>query len=180
MLVFLVRRTMFAVWPQVCLWLPVGALAPMLFVGASDHLLPNLALGAGLVLLNFGLGRLTFWVLSRPVARDVALSKLEIPYQVPGSRARLRVKHDRLVLDRLKSSDKNTSKTIRWSELRAARLEELAESTSWRASLKTWIEVPAGPVLHVTSANEEWRLPVNENLGEDLAAAITLRSHNRA
>jgi hypothetical protein len=77
-LVFLVRRTMFAVWPQVCLWLAVGALAPVLFVGDADDLLLSLAVGAGVVLLNFALGRLTLWVLSRPVARDVALSKLEI------------------------------------------------------------------------------------------------------
>jgi hypothetical protein len=183
LVVFLVRRTMFAAWPMVCLWLSVWQLGPgTLFGSVLDRegaLLPNLALGVGLTWLNYQLGRLTTWMLSRPVARDVALSELEIPYRVPGSRARLRVQRDRLLLDRLKSADRDVNKVIHWPELREARLSELHEPTTWRASPDTWIEVPAGPVLHVTSTNEEWLLPVAESTGEELAAAITLRVHNR-
>jgi hypothetical protein len=174
LLVFLVRRSMFAVWPKVCLWTSVWMVGPaMLFSSLLDHsadLLPNLSLGAGLILLNHQLGRLTLWVLSRPVARDLVLSTLEIPYQVPGSRLRLRVKPDRLVLDRLKSGDRTTRKVIRWSELRSARLTELAEPTTWQA-----VAVPAGPVLRITGG-DEWLIPVTEAMGEDLEAAITLRA----
>ena len=116
-------------------------------------------------------------VLSRPVARDVVASTLEIPYQVPGSRVRLRVKRDRLVLDRLRSDNRTTRKIIRWPELRSARLDELAEPTTWRAGPSTVVEVPAGPVLRITGG-DEWLIPVTEAMGEDLEAAITLRSHN--
>lgn len=181
LLAFLVRRSMFAAWPKVCLWTSVWMIGPgMLFSSMLDDgedLLPNLALGAGLILLNYELGRLTLWVLSRPVARDIALSGLEIPYQVPGSRARLRVKRDRLVLDRLGSSNGKARKTILWSELRSPRLEELAEPTTWQAGPGTVVEVPAGPVLRITGG-DTWLIPVTEAMGEDLEAAITLRVRN--
>jgi hypothetical protein len=180
LLVFLLRRTMFAVWPRTCLWVAVLVLGPVTLLswmtGDKVALLPNLALGGGLIWLTAELGRLTSWVLSRPVARDVALSELEIPYRVPG--ARLRIQRDGLRLDRLRSGGNKVHKVIRWGELRQARLDELAAPTSWQASTGTRVEVPAGPVLRISGAGEEWLLPVTESLGEDLAAAITLRAHN--
>jgi hypothetical protein len=181
LLLFLVRRTMFATWPQVCLWTSVWMVGPaMLFsslLDDSDDLLPNLALGVGLIWLNYELGRLTLWVLSRPIARDLVSSGLEIPYQVPGSRALLRVKPDRLVLDRLNLGAKTTRKVIQWSELGSARLDELAEPTTWRAGPATTVEVPAGPVLRITGG-DTWLIPVTEAMGEDLEAAITLRARD--
>ena len=181
LLVFLVWRSMFAAWPKVCLWTSVWMVGPMMLMGSmlddGDDLLPNLALGAGLILLNYQLGRLTLWVLSRPVARDIVASTLEIPYQVPGSRVRLRVKRDRLVLDRLKSENRTTRKVIRLAEMRAPRLEELAEPTTWQAGPATVVEVPAGPVLRITGG-DTWLIPVTEAMGEDLEAAITLRTRD--
>jgi hypothetical protein len=181
LVVFLVWRTMFAVWPKVCLWTSVWLLGPGLLISSviddGDDLLPNLALGVGLIWLNYELGRLTLWVLSRPVARDLVSSALEIPYQVPGSRVRLRVKRNRLVLDRLTSGNRTTREVIPWSELRSARLEELDEPTSWRAGSATVVEVPVGPVLRVTGG-DTWLIPVTEAMGEDLAAAITLRARD--
>ena len=116
-------------------------------------------------------------MLSRPIARDLVSSALEIPYQLPGSRVRLRVKRDRLVLDRLKAESRLTRKVIRWSELRSSRLEELDEPTTWRAGPGTVVEVPAGPVLRITGG-DTWLIPVTEAMGEDLEAAITLRARD--
>ena len=180
LLVFLVRRTMFAAWPKTCLWLAVLVLGPTTLlswvIDDGEDALPNLALGVGIIWLTFELGRLTLWILSRPVARDVALSGLEIPYHVPG--ARLRIQRDGLRLDRLRAAKGTVHKVIPWRDLRAARLDEVPERTSWQASSATRVDVPAGPVLRISGAGEEWLLPVTESLGEDLAAAITLRAHD--
>lgn len=179
---FLLRRTRFAVWPATCLWLGVVAVGPMLLFGSvldRDTLLPSLAFAAGLIWLNAALGRLTLRVLSRPVTRDLALSELEIPYRLPGSRARLRVQRDRLRVDRLHTMHGDVGKVVRLADVRAARLDRLAEPTSWHPTSETEVIVPAGPVLRVTGVDEEWLLPVDEATGEDLAAVITLRLHNR-
>lgn len=180
---FLVWRTRFSAWPKVCLWLAVWALGPSVLIEAMvdgfSERLPNIALGLGLILLNHQLGVLTLWLLSRPVARDLALSELEIPYQVPGSRARLRVRRDELRLDRLRAEKGNVHKSIRWADLSAVTVEEVPEPKSWQASASTTIEVPAGSALRVLGEKDEWLLPVTETMGEDLAAAITLRVHNR-
>ena len=180
LVIFLVWRGMFSAWPKTCFWLAVWVLGPMTLVGAissgDGDSLPNVALGLGLIWLTYELGRLTLWVLSRPVALDLVHSALEIPYLVPGSRARLRIRRDHVRLDRLKAERGSTKRTIRWSELREARLDELAEATRWQASKHTRIEVPAGPVLRIAGGSEKWVLPVTEAMGEDLAAAITLRA----
>lgn len=180
---FLVWRTRFTAWPKVCLWLAVWVLGPSVLIdamvdGLGDNL-PNIALGVGLILLNHQLGVLTLWLLSRPVARDLALSELEIPYQVPGSRARLRVRRDELRLDRLRSGKSNVHKSIRLADLNAVTVEEVTEPRTWQASALTSIEVPAGPAMRVLGEKDEWLLPVTETMGEDLVAAITLRAHNR-
>jgi hypothetical protein len=147
--------------------------------GEGDAL-PNIALGVGLIWLTYELGRLTLWVLSRPVALDLVHSSLEIPYDVPGSRARLRIRRDHVRLDRLRAARGSVRRTIRWAELRQARLDEVDEPTTWQASEQTRIDVPAGPVLRIAGGDEEWVLPVTEAMGEDLAAAITLRARDRS
>jgi hypothetical protein len=182
LLVFLLRRGMFAAWPKTCLWLGVWVLGPMTLldwaVDSGDAALPNLALGIGLVWLTYELGRLTLWVLSRPVTKDLVRSELEIPYDIPGSRARLRIRRDQVRLDKLRSAKGKVHKVIRFPELAEVRLDELAEPMSWQAD-GTRVEVPAGPVLRISGGNEKWVLPVTEAMGEDLAAAITLRAHNK-
>lgn len=180
LLVFLVRRTVFATWPRACLWLAVWALVPstaLITLSSDDAIAPNIALCLGMAWLNYELGRLGLWVLSRPVARDLALSTLEIPYRVQGSRARLRVQRDRLLLDRLKAQRGNDRKEIRWSALQEVRLEHVTAPSEWQASKYTKIEVPEGPALHIAADNDTWLLPVPEPLGEDLVAAITLRAN---
>ncbi|GAB1509012.1 hypothetical protein JCM33774_10530 [Actinophytocola sp. KF-1] len=178
LLVFLVVRTMFAAWPKTCLWLAVYTLAPSTVLSLAIHdvsALPSLALGAGLVWLNHELGKLTLWRLSRPVTRDLALSELEIPYRVPG--ARLRVRRERLLLDGL--GDKSVHQVILWPELTVVRVERVAEPTVWEIGSSTMIDVPRGHALRLTGVAADWLLPVPERLGEDLAAAISLRATTR-
>lgn len=182
LVIFLARRT-FASWPKACLWLAAWIVLPGLLltstVNPGNELLPNLAFGVGLVLLNWGLGRAALWLLTRPVARDLALSGMEIPYNVPGSKARFRVQRDRLLLDRLQAEEGNVHKEIRWADLQVVRLEHVTAPTKWWASGNTEIKVPAGPALRVLGREDEWLLPVPEPLGEDLAAAITLRGNSK-
>lgn len=182
LVIYLVRRT-FGSWPKACLWVAAWIVLPGLLltstINPGGEILPNLAFGAGVVLLNWGLGRAALWLLSRPVARDLAVSDMEIPYKVAGSKARLRVQRDRLLLDRLREEESNVYKEIRWADLQAVRLEHVTTPTSWIASGNTTIKVPAGPALHITGAADEWLLPVPEPLGEDLAAAITLRANSK-
>lgn len=182
LVVFLVRRT-FVSWPKACLWVSGWIVLPGLLLTSmfnpGGEILPNLAFGAGVVLLSWGLGRAALWLLSRPVARDLALSDMEIPYKVPGSRARLRVQRDRLLLDRLRAEEGNVHKEIRWADLQAVRLEHVTTPSSWIASGYTNIKVPAGPALRVLGRDDEWLLPVPEPLGEDLAAAVTLRANSK-
>lgn len=184
LLVFLARRTTFALWPKACLWLAVWALVPGVLLGATlgsrGSLLPNLALGAGLVWLNYLLGRLTLWRLSSPVALDLVPSELEIPYRVPDSKARLRVRRDRLMLDRLDGGKGKVRKEILWAELSAVRLEHVGSPVTWQASSGTSVDVPPGPALRVRGGEENWLIPIPEPLGEDLATFITLRAeHHR-
>jgi hypothetical protein len=183
LLVFLVRRTMFATWPKACLWLAVYALAPGVLLGSvlgsSGSFLPNLALGAGLVWLNYLLGKLALWRLSQPIALDLVPSELEVPYQVPDSRARLRVQRDRLMLDRLSGGKGKVRKEILWAELSEARLEHVDTAITWQASTGTHIEVPPGYALRLRGAGEDWLLPIEEPLGEDLTTLITLRAKAR-
>jgi hypothetical protein len=82
-------------------------------------------------------------------------------------------------LDRLRSGRRDTHKDIHWRQLHEVRLAELAAPMSWQANPLTQIEVPPGPVLRIVGAGEKWVLPVTEAMGEDLAAAITLRFDNR-
>lgn len=193
-LVFLVRRSMFAAWPAACVWLVALGMGPTVLYGdvfsGSGVTLPNLSLALGVACLNYWLGRAALWVLSRPVATDLVESTLEIPYTLPGSFVRLRVKHDRLVLDRLglTGADKTRlRKVIKLGALREVKLTHQAEPTRWKvratatlddtpAKSKT-IEVPAGPVLRIVASKEKWLIPIPEILGEDLATAISMRAN---
>jgi hypothetical protein len=183
LLVFVARRTMFAAWPKACLWVAVWALVPGVLLGStlgsSGSMLPNLALGVGLVWLNYLLGKVTLWRLSSPVALDLVPSELEVPYQVPDSKARLRVQRDRLMLDRLEGGKSKVRKEILWAELAEARLEHVGAPVTWQASSGTSIDVPPGPALRLRGADEKWLLPIPEPLGEDLATFIALRAEHR-
>lgn len=178
---FLVRRTRMAAWPTAVLWVTGWMLFPTMFIGTvtSDAVLPDLAFAIGLAWLTYELSRAAVRILSRPVAEDVVGSELEIPYQLPGRRIRLRVQRDRLVLDRLTSSKDGTKKLVmNWSDVREAELLDQPEELSWAAGPAT-IEVPEGPTLRIVGAKQKWLIPVPEYLGECLTSAITLRAARR-
>ena len=178
---FLLRRTRMAAWPTGVLWVAGWMLIPAVLIGSalSDSSLPDFAFAVGLAWLSYELSRAAVRILSRPVAEDVVGSELEIPYQLPGRRIRLRVQRDRLVLDRLTSSKNGTKRLVmKWSDVREAELLDLAEDRTWAAGPAT-IEVPAGPALRIVSAKEKWLIPVPEYLGECLTSAITLRAARR-
>lgn len=178
---FLVRRSRMAAWPTAVMWVAGWMLVPTVLIGTatSDAALPDIAFGVGLFWLSYELARAVVRILSRPVAEDIVGSELEIPYQLPGRRIRLRLQPDRLVLDRLTANKEKTKKlTMRWSDVREAELLDQPKDLSWKAGPAT-IEVPAGPALRIVSAKQKWLIPVPEYLGECLTSAITLRAARR-
>jgi hypothetical protein len=174
---FLSRRTRMAGWPTACLAVAGVLLVPgmllSLFGIGLGGLAPNLAFVLGLTWLGWELGRQALRVLSWPVARDLVRSELEIVYFVPGSRARLRVRSDRLVLDRTPGGPW----VIPLERLKEALVEDVPEPTVWNRR----IDVPVGhALLLVGGRRQRWRLPVTEDLGWLLVAAVTARSVARA
>lgn len=178
---FLVRRTRMAAWPTAVLWVTGWMLVPTVLIGTatSNAALADAAFAIGLAWLSHELSRAVVRILSRPVAEDVVHSELEIPYQLPGRRIRLRVQRDRVVIDRLTSSKDGTRRLVmRWSDVREAELFDQPENRSWAAGPAT-IEVPAWPVLRIVGATQTWLIPVPEYLGECLTSAITRRAARR-
>lgn len=178
---FLLWRSRMAAWPTAVLWVAGWLLIPAMLLGtvSSDAMLADLAIAVGLYWLSYELARAAVRILSRPVAEDVAHSELEIPYQLPGRRIRLRLQRDRLVLDRLTSSQDGTRQLVmNWPDVREAELLDQPTELSWKAGPAT-IEVPPGPALRIVSAEQKWLIPVPEYLGESLTSAITLRAARR-
>jgi len=170
---FLLRRTRMAGWPTACLvvaglLLVPGMLLSLFGIGIGG-LLPNLAFVLGLAWLGWELGRQALRMLSWPVARDLVESELEIVYFLPDQKPRLRVQRDRLVLDRAPGGPW----VIPLERLKEARVEEVPEPTRWQRR----IDVPAGHALLLAGGKKQrWRLPVTEDLGLLLVAAVTARS----
>ncbi len=178
---FLLWRSRMAAWPTAVLWVAGWLLIPAVLLGSAvgDSSLPDIAFAVGLAWLSYELARAAVRILSRPVAEDVVGSGLEIPYQLPGRRIRLRVQRDRLMLDRLTSSKDGTKRLVmKWSDVRDVELLDLEQEQSWAAGPAT-IDVPAGPALRIVSAEQKWLIPVPEYLGECLTSAITLRAARR-
>lgn len=178
---FLVRRTRMAAWPMAVLWVAGWMLIPAVLIGtvSSDAMLADLAIAVGLYWLSYELARAVVRILSRPVAEDLVESELEIPYSLPGRRIRLRLQRDRLVLDRLTTDKEGTKRlTMGWPDVREVELLDQPKELSWAAGPAT-IEVPAGPVLRIASAEQKWLIPVPEYLGESLTSVITLRAARR-
>lgn len=179
---FLLRRTRMAGWPTACLvveglLLVPGTLLSLLGIGIGG-LAPNLAFAAGLTWLGWELGRQALRVLSWPPAEDLARSELEIVYRVPGVRTRLRVQHDRLTLDRVPPGEKGSGPwSIPLAAVKEVCVEKVAEPTRWYRR----IDLPVGHALLVRGGRRQhWRLPVSEDVGHLLVAAIEVRSPGRA
>ncbi len=108
--------------------------------------------------------------LTRPIARDLGKSALEVTYVLPGGR--LRIQHDALLLD----LPERKKTILEMKDLRTVTFEQLPEPTSWQPTPWTTMDVPAGPVLRMTTNKHEWLLPVDDLDGEVLVSIIVARA----
>ena len=186
---FLVWRTSFGAWPAACRYSALVVVVPatLITVALEEPLdwLRDAAVAAGLVWLSHELARLTLHVLTRPVAMDVVRSRLEIVFPLPGQRPRLRVKHDRLVLDRLHQYpalamvDSDTTRlALPWREIRDAELDGQHVDRMWTPvdGETTTIRVPSGPAVRITGGDGTWLVPVG---GEPTAHTVIAVIKNR-
>lgn len=167
--VFLLLRPWITKWPAACLAIGVWAMLPGIFFDRGS-ILPNLSLGAGLILANHELGRLAVRRLTSPIARDLGKSALGVTYVLPGGR--LRIQHDALLLD----LPERKKTLLEMKDLRTVTFERLPEPTSWQPTPRTTMDVPAGPVLRMTTNKHEWLLPVDDLDGEVLVSIIVARA----
>lgn len=182
---FLLWRTAFGSWPAACRYAALAVLIPatLITVALEEPLtwLRDAAVAAGLVWLSHELAVLTLHVLTRPVAEDVVRSRLEIMFPLPGQRPRLRVKHDRLVLDRLHQYpalamfDSDTTRiALPWREIRDAQVDEQHVDRTWTPvdGETTTIRVPAGPAVRITAGDGTWLIPVGTELTAHTIVAV--------
>lgn len=182
---FLVRRTAFGAWPSACRYTALIILVPAILISLSLEKpavwLRDAAVAAVLIWLSYSLARLTLHVLTRPVACDVVRSTLEILFPLPGQRPRLRLKHDRLVLDRLHQypwlswfDDGPNRLVLPWREVRDAQLDEQHDDRSWvpiEGQSRT-VAVPAGPAVRITGGDGTWLVPTDTELTAHTIVAV--------
>jgi hypothetical protein len=120
---------------------------------------------------GYGLVRLAVRVLSRPLAADLVASGMEIPFPLRGP-GRLRVQHDRLVLDA-----GHSRVGIDWADLgRRVWSEPVARESRAALPYGIGLELTGGPVLHVAGAGQSWTLPVREADVAGMVAVIKGRA----
>lgn len=184
---FLLRRTVFAPWPTACVLAGAFVLLPGAFlpIATASGSVPGGVFAVGLLWLTFGLSRLTVHVLSRPVAADVVGSRLELPFRLPGQgflppRPRLRIQHDRLVLDRLRVRQRDVGRLVLpWHAIEEVQVESRAVAGEWppAADRTRPIAVPAGPAVRIRGDGQDWLLPFDdEPTARTVVAAITARA----
>ncbi len=138
----------------------------------------------GLLWLTHGLGRKTVHVLTRPVAADVVGSRLELPFRLPGQgflppRPRLRIQHDRLLLDRLRRGQRDVGRLVLpWHTIEEVQVDLRAVAGEWPPADRTRpIVVPAGPAVRIRGDGQDWLLPFDdEPEARTVVAAITARA----
>ncbi|MEV6715020.1 hypothetical protein AB0M48_23640 [Lentzea sp. NPDC051208] len=181
------RVPMWRVWAR---WAAFPGVACALFQGLRidvEHNRPvSLLIAAGLVAVCWALSEVVVLVTTRPVTPALIRSKLEIPFPTRGLKARLCVREDRLALDSLASRRKRSRDvaTIPWTTLRSIELVEVEQemtctaflhSATTRANASTF-DVPPGPALHVIGTARELLIPVTEQIGRTVLAAVQARS----
>lgn len=187
---FLLKRTAFGSWPAACRYSALVVLVPATMISTSFgrplDWVRDIAAAAVLVWLSHEVARLTLRVLTRPVAMDVVGSRLEIVFPLPGQRPRLRVKHDRLVLDRLHQYpwlamiDTDTTRIgLPWGKIRDVQVDVQHTDRTWTPvdGETTTIRVPAGPAVRITGGDGTWLVPVgSEQTAHSVIAVIRNRS----
>lgn len=170
---FLLKRTAFGSWPAACRYSALVVVVPATMISTSFgrplDWVRDIAAAAVLVWLSHEVAELTLRVLTRPVAMDVVRSRLEIVFPLPGQRPRLRVKHDRLVLDRLHQYpwlamiDSDTTRIgLPWGKIRDAQVDVQHTDRTWTPvdGETTTIRIPAGPAVRITGGDGTWLVPV--------------------
>lgn len=152
--------------------------------GSAGFVLGPLALAAT-VAFCWTLHKLAVLAVTRPVTSDVIRSGLEIAFRVRGQRARLRIQHDRVVLDHLTSRFKRGRATaLSLGELRVVGLGELSKASSLKVVVDSPIDVlgelvqlplSPGPALWLVGATRQWIVPVAERDGRRAVAVIEHR-----
>jgi hypothetical protein len=181
---FLLRRNRMASWPAAVLGnavvvLVVGAVVSLSVVDGSQ---PKAASLVAVAVACFWLGRAAEHVLSRPVAKDVARSRLEFALRLPRQLPRLRIQENRLVLDRLRGQRNRRGPArvvIPWHELTDVRWETVSSPSTWSpAPHARQVRVPAGPAIRIEAGERTWLLPArSEELARAIVTGIDMRAY---
>jgi hypothetical protein len=182
----LLRRNAVASWPAAC---ALGA-GFVLFRSVDTVEAPDIGPVPGYVasftfafLLTLGsyqLAALAGYVLTRPIATDVARSRLELSFGLPGQgplppQPRLRIRHDQLVLSGLgQRRDDVTQREIPLPALVEARVGTTRRPYEWKPvfGCNQTVTVPAGPVLLLRGAAQNWVVPFEDKATARAALAL--------
>ncbi len=181
------RTTMWSIWARWAAFpgLFLSVITCFFIAGKRDTPIA-LAVGLGLIVVCWLVSEATRLVMTRPVTTRLISSVLEIPFPARGLKARLCVRHDRLVLDSLASRRKRSRDVIAvpWTTLRSIELVEVEQemvcqvlvfSNRMQANTRDF-DVPPGPALHVVGTARELLIPVTEEVGQTALAAVRARS----
>lgn len=152
--------------------------------GSVGFVLGPLALVAT-VMVCWSLHRLAVLAVTQPVTSGLIRSGLEIPFRVRGQRARLRIQHDRVVMDHFTSRFKRGRATaLSLDELRVVGFGELAKASSLTMVVDSPIDIlgesvrlplSPGPALWLVGSTRQWVVPLHERDGRRAVAIIERR-----
>ncbi|GGP45019.1 hypothetical protein [Saccharothrix coeruleofusca] len=183
------RTTMWPIWAR---WATTPGLFLAVFIClsiASKKSAPiALAIGAGLIAACWALSEAVRLVMTCPITDGLIASRLEIPFRVRGLKARLCVRHDRLVLDSLTSRRKRSRDAVAvpWQALRFIELINVEQKTVCQVLVFSGLpqaharefDVPPGPALHIVGTARELLVPVTNEVGRAVLRAVEARSAN--
>lgn len=181
------RMTMWPVWAR---W----AAFPGLFLVLSECLViagergrpTALAVGVGVAVACWVTSEAVRVVTTLPVTTALTHSNLEIPFPTRGLQARMCVRKDRLVLDSLASRRKRSRDAVAvpWEALRSIELIQVDQETVCQVLVFSGeplanareFDVSPGPALHIVGTARELLVPVTDEVGRVVVAAVEARS----
>lgn len=181
------RTTMWPIWAR---WAAFPglflAVFTCFFIAGKRETPIALAIGAGVVAACWALTEGVRLVMTRPVTEGLIASRLEIPFPARAHKARLCVRHDRLVLDSLTSRRKRSRDVVAvpWQALRSIELinvdqemvcQVLVFSGRPEASTREF-DVTPGPALHIVGTARELLVPVTNKVGRAALRVVEARS----
>ncbi|HEU0088648.1 MAG TPA: hypothetical protein VFQ77_13555, partial [Pseudonocardiaceae bacterium] len=116
---------------------------------------PTGAVVAATAALTVGAARFGAHLLTSPLGADVAGSTLTVPLPSRGSAATLTLRHDRLML-----ATHPYELALPWPSITLVQAGALTHDTQWVQPHGRVVIVPAGPVLQVAGAEQQWMVPV--------------------